>query len=170
MKRSLFVVVAVALSVACTDNPNPIEPGERNDPVVTEPSLATVMGRISVLGSGGDRVVQITTANGDDHLLLGSESAKLTSVDGADVIVRGTWDGNPGLVVHDFQVVSMFDRPAVDGTLELTALGYSLRLANGQVQQVTGCPDSIAEHVGKRLWVVGSEDEPPFWYGVIAEV
>lgn len=71
-------------------------------------------------------------------------------------------------IVWEFEVLGMLDRQALDGFLELTIDGYALRLANGDVRLVTGCPESIAEYVGARLWVVGSEEEPPVVFGLIA--
>ena len=132
---------------ACTDNPNavltgPIDPAQ---PLQPTPSRTTVAGRISVQGSGADRLVEITDATGRVCRLVGNEACALASVDGGDVVVRGTLDANPGLVLEDFQVTGMYGCPAVDGVLEATDEGFALRFADGSLRVIPGLSSDCAE-------------------------
>ena len=67
MMRSRFFAMAAALTVvACTDNPNsvltgPIDPAQ---PILPAPSMSSISGRISVIGSGSDRAIELR-ADGD---------------------------------------------------------------------------------------------------------
>lgn len=172
MRRPSFFTVAAMLAIAaCTDNPNavltgPIDPAQ---PLLPTPSTATIAGRISVQGTE-DRLVELTDAAGHVYRLVGSEAARLASVDGADVIARGTFDANPGMVVEEFQVTGMFGRPALDGVLEVTDEGFALRLADGSQRVIEGLSSDCAEHVGARMWVIGWDDESPVQFGLIAAI
>lgn len=171
MTRSRFLTLAAVFAVvACTDNPNGILTGpiDPEQPLLPTPSLATLSGRISVSGAGDDRLIELRDASGGVYRLVGSESGALASVDGGDVVARGTFDANPGFVVQDFQVTGMHGRPALDGVLEVTQDGFALRLANDELRAVPLRADCI-QHVGYRLWVVGWED-PQAEFGVIAPI
>lgn len=172
MTRSRFFTVAAVLSVvACTDNPNailtgPIDPAE---PITTTPTAETISGRISVTGIGVDQVIDLTDANGNVYRLVGSESGALASVDGGDVVARGTFDANPGFVVDEFTVTGMLGRPALDGVLEATEDGFALRLRDGSMRVVPGLDSDFEEYLGARLWVIGwDEAEDAVVFGLIA--
>jgi ABC-type Fe3+-hydroxamate transport system substrate-binding protein len=172
MRSRFFAVAAVFAIAACTDNPNavltgPIDPAQ---PLLPTPSRTTIAGRISVQGSGADRLVEITDATGRLYRLVGNEARALASVDGGDVVVRGTLDGNPGLVVEDFQVTGMYGRPALDGVLEATDEGFALRFTDGSLRVIAGLSSDCAEHVGARLWVIGWDAESPVQFGLIAAI
>lgn len=172
MNRLHIIAAATLASVlACSDSEGPTAPGTRSPPTrdAPPPALATITGRVIVGGSTESRTVDIRTEDGTLVRLAGVLAARLATVDGADVVVRGTWDANPGLVVQDFEVTGMHGRPALDGILELTTGGYALRLANGELCPVTGLSADVAEYVGARLWVIGSDDDPPAMFGVIGE-
>ncbi|HEY5544428.1 MAG TPA: hypothetical protein VIK50_00085 [Gemmatimonadaceae bacterium] len=169
MKRSrIFTVAAVLSVVACTDNPNAILTGpiDPSQPILPSPSTATIAGRISVSGIGADRVVELTDADGGVYRLVGNESRALASVDGGDVVARGTFDANPGFVVDEFTVTGMHGRPALDGVLEASEDGFALRLSDGSVRVVPGLSSDCAEHVGARMWVIGW-DESEVVFGLI---
>lgn len=161
MKRiSIITLGAVVSIVACTDNPNsvltgPIDPSQ---PILPAPSIATIAGRITVNGTGGDRRVELRDSYGTVYHLVGSQASALASVDGGDVVARGTFDANPGFVVQEFQVTGMRGRPALDGVLELTVSGYALRLHDGSIRVIPGLPSECAEYLGVRLWVIGFDD------------
>jgi hypothetical protein len=171
MTRSRFFAVAAVLSVvACTDNPNAILTGpiDPSQPILPSPSRATLAGRISVSGIGTDRVVDLTDGSGNVYRLLGSESGALASVDGGDVVARGTFDANPGFVVDEFRVTGMHGRPALDGVLETSEDGFALRLADGSVRVVPGLASDCAQYLGARLWVIGWDEQSEVTYGLIA--
>ncbi len=108
-----------------------------------------------------------TTENGDGGIPGGPDRA---IVPAPDASLTAASAARARFIVYEFEVTSVQGRLALDGVLELTTDGYALRLANGEVRLVTGCPDSIAEYVGMRLWVVGSEDDPPVVFGLIAAI
>ena len=170
MKRlSILTLGAVVSIVSCTDNPNnvltgPIDPSQ---PLLPTPSLATIAGRISVTGTGADRLIELRNEGGTVYRLVGDQSGALASVDGGDVVARGTFDANPGFVVQDFQVTGMRGRPALDGVLEITAAGFALRLKDGTLRVIPGLPSECMEYVGARLWVIGYEEESGAQFGRI---
>ena len=162
MKRiSIFTLAAVVSIVGCTDNAgNALTgPNDPSQPLLPTPSLSTIAGRISVTGIGSDRLVELRDANGTAYRMVGDQTGALASVDGGDVIARGTFDANPGFVVQDFQVIGMRGRPALDGVLEVTAGGFAVRLQDGSLRVIPGLPSECAEHVGARVWVIRF-DEP----------
>ena len=169
MRTSFMTVAAVFAIAACTDNPNAAVTGPTDPyPILPTPSMSTIAGRISVQGTGADRLVELTDATGRVYRLVGSESGALASVDGGDVVARGTFDANPGFVVQEFQVTGMYGRPALDGVLEATIDGFGLRLRDGSLRVVAGLPSDCAAHVGARLWVIGWDEEAQVQFGLIA--
>lgn len=170
MTYARFLSLAAVFTIAaCTDNPTTAPNGTDvgPQPLLPGASLVAISGRIIVTGSGADRAVDLRDADGSTFRLVGREAAALASVDGGDVLVRGTPDGNPGIVVQEFQVTGMKGRAALDGVLVETIDGYALRLADGSVRVIAGMPEHFAEHVGARLWVIGWEDASPE-FGLIA--
>jgi hypothetical protein len=174
MKRSHIITMVAALSaLACTDNPNsgltgPTDPMQPNFPT---PSMTTIAGRISVTGLDGDRLIELRDEFGNVYRLVGSEALALASVDGGDVVARGTFDANPGFVVDEFEVTAMYGRPALDGVLETTDEGFALRFTDGSLRVVPGLSAECAEHIGARVWVTGWEDDSEaIQLGVIAAV
>ena len=133
--------------------------------------MITIAGRISVTGISADGLVELQDGFGNVYRLVGSEASALASVDGGDVVVRGTFDANPGFVVDEFEVTAMYGRPALDGVLETTDEGFALRLTDGSLRVVPGLADECAEHIGARVWVTGWEgDAEAVQSGLIAAV
>lgn len=167
MKRKhIFTLGAVASIVACSENAGHAVTGPVDQPPpLPTPSLTTIAGRIIVTGTGGDQLVELQNETGTVYRLVGSQASVLASVDGGDVVARGTFDANPGFVVEDFQVTGMRGRPALDGVLEQTAAGFALRLRDGTLRVIPGLAD-CEDHVGARLWVTGY-DGPEAEFGRI---
>lgn len=168
--RSFLVAAALAV-VACTDNPNANftgPDGRTLPPPPPPPPTATIAGRISVSGIASDRIIELTDADDNVYRLLGNQSGALASVDGADVVARGTFDANPGFVVDEFEVTGMYGRPALDGVLEATEEGFALRLRDGSLRVVPGLDAECAKYVGARLWVIGWEGDSEVAFGLIA--
>jgi hypothetical protein len=173
MTRSLMLTMAAVLSAfACTDNPNSVLSGpiDPTQPILPSPSMTTIAGRISVTGFGADRLVELHDGFDNVYRLVGAETKALATIDGADVIARGTFDGNPGFVVEQFQVTGMYGRPALDGVLEATDDGFALRLVDGSLRAVIGLTGECAEYVGARLWVIGWEEGEEVQFGRIGAV
>jgi hypothetical protein len=168
MKRSSIVALGAVLSVvACTDNPVVTGPVDPSQPIQPTPSMATIEGRVIVTGAGSDQLVELKDGNGNVYRVVGSQSASLASVDGGDVLARGTFDANPGFVVQEFQVTGMHGRAALDGVLEITESGFALRLHNGTLRVIPSLGSDCAEYVGARLWVIGFEDPSGAQFGRI---
>jgi len=168
MIRSHFLAAACAVALlACSDNPSaPATGTDGTRPFI--PSLFEVTGTVVVTGNPDDGLeVQLKQSDGTMLSLVGSEARLLASVDGGEVLVRGTWDAPPGLVVGSFQVLAMNGRAAIDGVLEITDYGYALRLSSGAYYDLSDPPAELMNHVGDRLWVTGSAEEPPVEFGVI---
>ena len=169
MTRNRFLTLAAVLSIAaCSDSPNSAltGPSDPSEPITT-PGIVTISGRIGVItGIDGDRAVELRDADGNVYRMVGYEASRLASVDGADVVARGTFDANPGFVVQEFEVTGMFGRPALDGVLEATDEGYALRLSDGSLREVPGLTN-WEDHLGARLWVIGWDEESGPQFGVI---
>lgn len=166
--------MAAAFSAfASNDNSNSVitEPLEPMQPILPTPAMTTIAGRITVTGFGADRLVELRDGFNNLYRLVGSEADALANVDGGDVVVRGTFDANPGFVVDEFHVMAMHDRPALDGVLEQGDEGFALRLGDGSLRVVPGLSAESAEHIGARVWVTGwEEDSEAIQLAVIAAV
>ena len=174
MKCSQIITMAAAFSaLASTDNPESGPPGpiDPMQPIMRTPTMTTIAGRISATGFGDDRMVELRDGFGNLYRLVGGEASALASVDGGDVVVRGSFDANPGFVVDEYQVTAIYDTPALDGVLETTDEGFALRLTDGSLRVVPGLDAECAEHVGARVWVTGWEgDAEAVQSGLIAAV
>ena len=164
-----FAMAGVASLIACSDNPNATLSGPFYPyaPVPPYSSAATIAGQIGVR-LFEDQAIELHGVEGGVYRLLGNASDALASVQGADVVVRGTFDANGDVVVQQFEVTGMYGRSALDGFLEATENGFALRLSDGLLQPVPGLPADCTEHVGLRLWVIGWDYDPPVQCGVIA--
>ena len=170
MKRAHLFTVACVWLIACADDPtaNSRTLGQGNRPAMPVPSTASLSGRIIVSGIGADRIVELRDDHGDVFRLMGIETIALANVGGGDVVVWGTWDANPGFVVQEFKVTGMHDRPALDGVLEASDLGFGLRLKDGSFQVVPGLTSECDAYLGARIWVVGLDDGFAVEFGIIS--
>lgn len=169
MKCAHLFTVACGILIACADEPT-VNSGtlvDGNRPVVPVPSTAALSGRIIVSGIGADRIVELRDDHGDVFRLMGNETIALANVGGGDAVVWGTWDANPGFVVQKFKVTGMHGRPALDGVLEASDAGFTLRLNDGSYQGVPGLMSACEAYLGARIWVVGFEDGTDMQVGVI---
>ena len=169
-RMRVFAIAGVASLLACSDDPNaslagPLDPYR---PTPVAPMATTIVGRVGEHPLTEDQPLELHGVEGGIYRLLGNASGALASVQGADVVVRGTFDANGDFVVLDFEVTGMYGRSAIDGVLEATEDGFAIRLSDGLLQAVPGLPDDCAELVGQRLWVIGWDYDPPVQYGVIA--
>ena len=169
-RARIFAVAGVALLTACSDNPNktlagPLDP-DRPAPVA--PLATTIAGRISAGPLTENQAIELQGVEGGVYRLVGNASNALASVQGGDVEVRGTFDANGDFVVQEFEVTGMFGRAALDGVLEATDDGFALRLGDGLLRVVSSLSADCAEHVGRRLWLIGWDYDPPMQCGVIA--
>lgn len=169
MKYAFFLVLASLLGGACSDSPvaNAGTVHKAVPPPVPVPATSALSGRILVRGIGADRIVELRDDHGDVVRLLGNETIALANLDGGDAVVWGTWDASPGLVVSKFKLTGMNGRPALDGVLEASDKGFSIRLTDGSLRGVPGLTPKCAVYLGARVWVVGFEDGTDVQLGVI---
>jgi len=112
--------------------------------------------------------------------LVGSEAQRIVPLDGAELQLSGTWGGptysrrdpdvaplKPAFEVAEFLVLAVGGRPAMDGVLEQDQGRYYLRLTTGDVFWFAEGPSDFDAHIGERVWVTGSLDDPPLTFGVI---
>ena len=171
MKNARMLVLVSALGAACADSPT-ANTGTLVDgypPPAPAPSTSALSGQIIVTGIGADRIVELRDDHGDVFRLLGNETIALANVDDGDVVVWGTWDASPGLVVSEFKVTGMHGRPALDGVLEAVNDGFALRVSDGSLAEVPGLTSEWAPYVGARVWVIGFDDGSDVLLGVIEQ-
>jgi hypothetical protein len=167
MTRTTLILLAAAAMLACSDRNAPTAPPNVNDPQhPIAPGSVEFTGTVVVDETGGHRSVQLLRSDGSLVPLLGNEATLIASVAGGEVVVRGTLDAPPGMVVERFQVLSMNGRSAIDGVLEETSAGLALRLSDGELRSLGDAQAVFAGHLGSRLWITGL-DEPPVEFGVI---
>ena len=168
-RRHLLAPVSAVMLFACSEHSatGPISPANT---FPQAPSVAVMTGVIVVSGSDEAGAIFLKESSGALTMLIGTETDRLASVDGAEVEVRGTWDAPPGLVVESFTVLAVDGRPAIDGVLVYAADQYALQLADGSLYELADPPEALTSHIGERLWVTGgaAEDEP-IQFGVIAQ-
>ncbi len=169
MKYALFLSLASILGAACSASPvaNAGTVNDGNPPPAPVPATSALSGRILVRGTSADRIIELRDDHGDVFRLLGNETNALANVAGGDAVVWGTWDATPGLVVSEFRLTGMDGRPALDGVLEATKGGFSVRLNDGSLRGVPGLSADYALCLGSRVWVVGFEDGTDVQLGVI---
>jgi hypothetical protein len=163
-----LAALSLVAALACSDHQvgtSPTEPGGTTLPPVS--SIAEVTGIVLVNWINGAPAIHLTQQDGALILLVGTEARTLASVPGGEVVVHGTWDANPGLVVADFQVLSMGGRPALDGVVEMRDGGLTLRLKDGSYFDLADIPAELSAIVGDRIWLTGSSANPPVQFGVI---
>lgn len=113
---------------------------------------------------------------GETLSLTGPSQALLRNVVGVEVAIvgrqtsdrdvlaspRGAWT----FIVDSFYVRAADGTAAHDGVLEQVNGQYRLRLADGTTRPIGTLPDALREHVGSRIYIVGSPDRPSAW-GII---
>lgn len=171
--RTLPVLVAACLiaSTSCSESTAPTASAIQSSPISQTPSLVTVSGTVH-RGYTDMGDAYLTTANGDDVLLFGSETANLANLDGAEVDVRGSWIVG-GLALNDFLVRRVGGADVLDGILTMQVdedtgeVGYGLTLTWGSFVLLASPPDALVAHLGQRLWVTEPVDGQPLMFGVI---
>ena len=168
---AMAAVASMTACAGCNDSPNQNSTGPMNQtrPLPGSPSTTTISGTVSVSYRGDERVVELRDDRGDVYLVVGDQANALASVDGGDVVARGTFDANPGFVIQEFHVTGMYGRPALDGVLVIADDGFGVRLTDGSLREVPGLSARCVEHLGDRVWVMGW-DEFDVRFGLIAAV
>ena len=166
MTRTALFLMTVAATLACSEGRSPTAPLINDPQHPIAPSTVELSGTVVVEDAGQHRAVFLQRHDGSLLPLVGSEAALIASVAGGEVLVRGTLDAAPGMIVERFQVLSMKGREAIDGVLIDDGGVLSLRLGNGVLRSLASVQADLGAHIGCRLWITGL-DEPPVEFGII---
>ena len=176
MKRSsaVFAIAAVVL-VGCNRGDQPTSPvfGPGTIPA-TRPATQTLRG--TVVANATQKILPQFSLQIDDGTLIGligTETASLVSVVGAEVEVVGSTPNDilldQALVdVQRFVVLSVQGSQVSDGILELIDGAYSLDLTTGGRRELADLPTDLTDHIGERIWLTMADDGSPLIYGVIS--
>jgi len=136
---------------------------------------------VSGFSEAGVRV-HVRTERSFRNTLGASLDVQCGMVAGAEVEVNGAWtilDSplleadvpldplGPTFQVDRFQVLVVGGRAAIDGLLGEDNGAYYLELLAGNRIWLNSAPSDFKSCLGKRVWVTGSVDDPPFMIGVI---
>jgi hypothetical protein len=142
-------------------------------PATTPPSTASVMdslrGVAAVVGSERTTSVSLRVPGRRAVQLTGPQAALVGRVSGTDVSVRGHFTGTNTFEVASFVVRAVDGTPVRDGVLGRDGERYHLVLADGSRQVVLEPPARLREHVGDRVWVSGTAENPVVTFGVIED-
>jgi len=124
----------------------------------------------------------VRTERSFQNTLGASLDVQCGMVAGAEVEVNGAWtilDSplletdvpldplGPTFQVDRFQVLVVGGRAAIDGILAEEDGTYYVELLDGDLVWLDSAPSDFQACLGKRVWVTGSMDDPPFMIGVI---
>lgn len=168
----VLVAACFVAGTSCSESTTaPTTNSSRSSPIPPTPSLVTVSGTVH-RGYTDMGDAYLTTADGDDVILFGSETANLAGLDGAEVDVRGSWVVG-GLALNDFLVRRVGGADVLDGKLTMLVdedtgeVRYGLALTRGSFVPLTSPTDALLAHLGQRLWVTEPADGQPLIFGVI---
>jgi hypothetical protein len=171
----VLLAACLVTGTACSDSTAPTSTTTAARPTAPAPSLVTFSGVIHRLGTTLDQAV-LTTPDGSQLVLAGSEVPNLMHVENAEVDVRGTLDGQT-LLVADFLVRRVGGTDVMDGILtmlpgdandtEMHAVTYGITLADGSIIPLIDPPQELLAYVGERVWVSDPVEGQPTAFGVI---
>ncbi len=165
LRNRLLALVSLIIAVGCDKSAT--APTRTDRPAITNPAPATPQEWRGVVEAFKDGPT-LLLADGSEYRLGGTQSAFLTQLDGADVVIQGTNDLEGGIMIQSFLVVAVGGTEVADGVLEVSESGYALRLtADGSMREIGAASDELAQHVGDRLWVREADDGKTI-FGVIS--
>jgi hypothetical protein len=183
MTRAQLLTAAVLIACGCTESSvGPGSSGGGTPPPPPNLGLTVITGTVSIDGLASRRAVSLQLESGGVVALVGAEAQRLRILDGAEVELRGAWtvgDGSrletddaidspiPTFEVDRFQVLVVGGRAAIDGMLAEEYGTYYVELLDGDLVWLDSAPSDFQSCLGKRVWVTGSVDDPPFMIGVI---
>lgn len=126
----------------------------------------SLRGVVSVNGTGFEQHI-VLRADDRAYAVVASttDSAALTRVGGAEIVVRGVAAGD-SFKVADFVVRSIEGAPVVDGVLAKNGDRLVLRGEEGELA-LGNPPAELTSMVGARVWLSGPLGTGPNSYGVI---
>lgn len=160
--------IAVLLALAaCRDQAPPT--GLASDPLAAAPATTArqmLVGYV-VSQNSGSAVAYLRTASALIPL-HGAQAAILAGVEGAEVSVLGTPDAaDGGFIVESFTVLTVKQRPVIDGVLVISNGALFLRQASGAMYAVVNAPPTLQAFAGARLWIAPADAMGDFDFGVI---
>ena len=183
MTRAQLLTAAVLVVCGCTESS--VGPGSSGGGTPPPPppnlGLTVITGTVSIDGSASPVAVSLQLESGAVVALVGGEAQRLGILDGAEVELRGAWtvvesrletddaidSPIPTFEVDRFQVLVVGGRAAIDGMLAEEDGTYYVELLDGDLVWLDSAPSDFQACLGKRVWVTGSMDDPPFMIGVI---
>jgi hypothetical protein len=113
---------------------------------------------------------QLRAEDGSMVSLIGYQTALFADLIGAESRVRGAFDDveSAPLWIVEFRVLSVDSLPALDGTLENSEMGFSIRTMDGDHALLATIPEDLMRHVGERVWLTMLDGS---WvrYGLLTE-
>jgi hypothetical protein len=126
----------------------------------------SLRGVVSVTGTGFEQHIVLRSGEGAyTQMASASESAALTRVGGAEIVVHGVAAGD-SFTVADFVVRAIEGAAVVDGVLVKSGDRLELR-AERENLALGNPPAELMAMVGARVWIRGPLDTGPNSYGVI---
>lgn len=163
----IFPIAALLATVACSDQQLPT--GLASEPLTAAPAAPnrqTIVGYV-VAQSNGTAAAYLRTSSAMIPL-HGGQAAIVARVDGAEVSILGTADAaDGGFIVESFTVLTVRQRPVIDGVLVVSSGALFLRQANGAMYPVTGAPATLQTLAGARIWLAPADAMGDLDFGVI---
>lgn len=162
--RIALAIMATAALAACARNPEPRAGAESAsatgvDTGAMGSSLAEAKGRVVNGGTERSPVTSLVADDGSATRLGGALLDELRALSGAQLLVRGVMGSSSSersIDVREYEVLSIGgQRPHVGIVIER---GGEIWLASSDTLRLVPPLDALRQHVGAKVWVVGSRD------------
>lgn len=165
--RTTALVLALLAAVGCARREIP-----HGIPVGTAPVAprVTFTGVVQVTGNEPMTMVQLLTTAQQVVTLDGALLDELRAAAGLEVEITARPIGAAAeriVRVEQYAVRAADGTPAIDGVLRATPQGLVFERANGTRTLLTEVPTALRDHVGARIFWVGSLDRFPLAYGIL---
>jgi hypothetical protein len=169
MKQQILLTVAAAIAMACSDGgPSaPRAPQNASPGATATGALIELAGIVEVTGTELNAVY--LRSGSELYHLEGPLASTVARVPGADVRLRGSFEGGARLWVQDFRVLAIKGRAVIDGVVQVMDGGIAIQLADGAMILLDDCPEELVQHVGARIWFAVRTENVPAAFGIIAE-
>lgn len=160
--RSESTIIGLVITLACASCRHAPE----THAVPATVARDSLTGIVAVTGTSFEKRLVLRSGQRSTTLSANTtDSASLTRVAGAEVRVRGQADSS-AFLVSSFTVVSVDNRPVVDGVLRTDGAKISLETALGRMS-LGNPPTALRGMPGARVWIGGPLDVGPNVYGIV---